>query len=631
MPTTPLRPARSLLATIALVAGLMGFSPAAHAVGPSGNITGNVATWGDRDPANDHDGDGSLGFGDNYYGQQDIPAELAGTEITAVAASARNSMALDGQGKVHVWGDPGSPDNGWATAPPAGLAGETVVAIDTGTGTMMALTDDGIVHTWGSLANVGGSLAVPAALAGKKVTAINAAGADLALTGENGGKVYGWGPNYFGEANVPTAAQSGVVAIAGDRVTSLALKSDGSIVMWGSPYGTVPTADPGRHFVDIAAGGDNHYAALDDAGKVYTWGYFTSPPPESLVGKHVVSLSVGQSLLAAVTDQGEIVVWGSDGYDYDHGAGCPSPACVAADNSAYLPANVATRRAVQVAVGASHLVAALQTPVVNVSAPTIGGTPRVGETLTATTGTWSPADADVSLQWRRDGVAINGATGTGYTLTEADDTATITVSAVAGSSGHLDSAEITSAGVVVAAGAFTSSGAATVTGRATVGSTLTATSPTWAPSPAMRTHQWLRNGLPISGATAPSYVLGSADLGKRISVTITATRAHYVATSATSAASAPVVAGAITASRPVIKGTAKVGRRLTVVRGGTTPSGTTITYQWLRKGRAIKGATRATYKVTTKDRGKALSVRVIRAKAGYATLSLVSRTVRAKA
>lgn len=58
-------------------------------------------------------------------------------------------------------------------------------------------------------------------------------------------------------------------------------------------------------------------------------------------------------------------------------------------------------------------------PPVNTVAPAISGTPLVGETLTSTTGTWDDASSHL-YQWRRDGVAIAGATASTYVMTPAD-------------------------------------------------------------------------------------------------------------------------------------------------------------------------------------------------------------------
>lgn len=57
----------------------------------------------------------------------------------------------------------------------------------------------------------------------------------------------------------------------------------------------------------------------------------------------------------------------------------------------------------------------------------ISGTATVGSTLTA--GARTPAAATVTFQWRKDGVAIPGATGSTYTLTSAELGGAITVSA----------------------------------------------------------------------------------------------------------------------------------------------------------------------------------------------------------
>ena len=54
-----------------------------------------------------------------------------------------------------------------------------------------------------------------------------------------------------------------------------------------------------------------------------------------------------------------------------------------------------------------------------------------------------------------------------------------------------------------------------------MGSTLTARYGTWSPKPTITT-QWLRSGKPIVGATGDTYILTSADLGKKIRVKVTA-------------------------------------------------------------------------------------------------------------
>ncbi|TNM36165.1 hypothetical protein FHP29_18420 [Nocardioides albidus] len=65
----------------------------------------------------------------------------------------------------------------------------------------------------------------------------------------------------------------------------------------------------------------------------------------------------------------------------------------------------------------------------------------------------------------------------------------------------------------------------------------------------------------------------------------------------------------ITCPKPAIKGKRVVGKRLRVVQGSLSPALSTVSYQWFRKAKAIKGATGVKYKIRRKDRGKKVSVR----------------------
>jgi hypothetical protein len=61
--------------------------------------------------------------------------------------------------------------------------------------------------------------------------------------------------------------------------------------------------------------------------------------------------------------------------------------------------------------------------------PVISGTVRVGSTLTAIRGAWSPTPSSFSFQWYADGRPISGATASKYTLTGTDYKKEITVTA----------------------------------------------------------------------------------------------------------------------------------------------------------------------------------------------------------
>jgi hypothetical protein len=192
-------------------------------------------------------------------------------------------------------------------------------------------------------------------------------------------------------------------------------------------------------------------------------------------------------------------------------------------------------------------------------------------------------------------------------------------------SAYLDGAtlQVNATGPVVLAGTVSGT-TPTVTGTAKVGSTLTAAAGTWGPTPVTLAYQWYRSGVAISGATATTYALTASDLGKAMTVKVTGSKASYASTAKTSAATTAVAAGTLTAPTPTISGTKAVGNTLTIVPGTWGPAPVTLAYQWYRSGVAISGATASTYKLTTTDQTKTMTVRVTGTKSGYTTVAHTS-------
>jgi len=81
---------------------------------------------------------------------------------------------------------------------------------------------------------------------------------------------------------------------------------------------------------------------------------------------------------------------------------------------------------------------------------------------------------------------------------------------------------------------------------------------------------------------------------------------------------------------PKIRGTVRVGKKVTATAPSLNPVATGTKYQWLRDGRAVKGATRAAYKITARDRGHALRVRATSTRQGFRAKVTLSGVVRVK-
>ena len=254
--------------------------------------------------------------------------------------------------------------------------------------------------------------------------------------------------------------------------------------------------------------------------------------------------------------------------------------------------------------------------------PTISGTTRVGEKLTASAGLWTPSPVTLSYQWQRDGAAIAGATNSEYTLVDADSDTRISVT-VTGSKLGYTGEPMTSEPTVPIVGPHLESSTPTISGTARVGEKLTVDPGKWTDGASLA-YQWNADGTAIAGATKPTYTLEPAQLGKTITVTVTGSKDGFTSVSKTSNVTAKVKAGKLTAVTPAISGTVRVGQKLTANAGSWEPSPVTLSYQWLRDGVAISSATTSTYTLVNVDMGTKISVKVTGSKSGYASSSKTS-------
>jgi len=157
---------------------------------------------------------------------------------------------------------------------------------------------------------------------------------------------------------------------------------------------------------------------------------------------------------------------------------------------------------------------------------------------------------------------------------------------------------------------------------ARLGATLTADVGSWSPAPSSTTVQWLADGVAITGATAKSLVLTESEVGSAVSVRVTASRAGYESASQVSAATAKVEPGTLVVrAHAAVSGDPKIGRWLNAITPDVSPAPTAISYQWLRRGAPVAGATGSAYKLAKGDVGKELSVRVSVSRSGYTSTS----------
>ncbi|MFE7042016.1 hypothetical protein ACFU9X_21990 [Streptomyces atratus] len=271
-------------------------------------------------------------------------------------------------------------------------------------------------------------------------------------------------------------------------------------------------------------------------------------------------------------------------------------------------------------------------PLKNTTPPAITGTAKVGDRLTATTGTWTPAPASYTYQWNADGKAVTGATASTYTVPAALLGKKVTVTVTAQRTGTPD-VQATSATVTPSRGtAPRATTAPKITGTAKVGAKLTAAAGSWTPSATSYAYQWKADGKAIKGATASTYTAPASLLGKKVTVTVTARRTGHADGSATTAPVKIATGSAPKATKqPTISGTAKVGRTLKAAHGTWTPAPTSYAYQWYENGKVIKGATKSSLTLKSAQRGKKITVKVTARRTGHANGFATSKATKAVA
>lgn len=215
------------------------------------------------------------------------------------------------------------------------------------------------------------------------------------------------------------------------------------------------------------------------------------------------------------------------------------------------------------AIGAAWAV--VQVAPVSAQAPTITGTAKVGETLTAQNGTWENNPTSIRFRWLR--CDANGsaclpipAESRTYKVAPADAGHRLRVRVTAANADGATTVRSEPTAVVQDSSAgVTNTSRPTITGEARVGQELTASEGSWAGNPTSFAFQWQRcdvdafTCVAVPGSTGKSYGVRTADIGFRLRVEVTARNGDRSA-SANSLTTAPVQPTTpITNRRPTIR------------------------------------------------------------------------------
>src|SRR2546423_1607072 len=267
------------------------------------------------------------------------------------------------------------------------------------------------------------------------------------------------------------------------------------------------------------------------------------------------------------------------------------------------------------------------------SAPSISTQPTSQTVTSGQTATFSVAamgTAPFTYQWKKNSVAISGATSSAYTTpatTSYDNGAqfTVVVSNAAGSATS-SAAMLTVSAAAVAPSITMQPASQTVTAGQTASFTVTAT------GTAPLTYQWKKSNAAISGATSSAYTTAattSSDNGAQFTVVVSNAAGSATSSAAMLTVSAAAVAPSITMQPASQTVTAGQTASFSVAATGTAP----LTYQWRKNSAAVSGANSSSYTTSataSSDNGAQFTVVVSNA-SGSATSNAATLTVNAPA
>ncbi len=256
-----------------------------------------------------------VGWGDNRYGQIDIPEEYQDQGFVQVAAGMFHSLGILADGTVVAWGM----NEDGQTDVPEEYRDQRFIQVAAGGSHSLGILADGTVVAWGD--NRLGQTNIPNVYQDQEFTQVSAGGDHSLGILANGG-VVAWG---YGQIDVPKEYQNEeFVQVAAGINHSLGILADGTVVAWGSNASRQTDVEQylDQEFIQIAAGGFHSLGILAN-GRVVAWGnnrYGQTDVPLRLQDtrhpqyQEIIQVAAGSDHSLAILADGTVVVWGDNRY-----------------------------------------------------------------------------------------------------------------------------------------------------------------------------------------------------------------------------------------------------------------------------------------------------------------------------
>lgn len=254
------------------------------------------------------------------YNMMSVPKEING-KIADIAPGGTYGIGLDNEGKIHVWGTTRITDKIDLADIPEEVQAADIVRIAAGSDHVVAHDSQGQLYVWGNTRLQQDQFSSDMKKEMKKgwnIVQLEASTQFSAVVTDDG-NLYLWGNGNQSDIKIRSKYEGKVAKVALTSNHYVCLLKDGSVAYTGykdkgNPLAQVPKDLKGKVVVDIAATADS-VAAVTDNGEVYVWGNTVrgegNIPEMSAPVKKVYG---GRYHYTALLEDGTVVAWGNNKY-----------------------------------------------------------------------------------------------------------------------------------------------------------------------------------------------------------------------------------------------------------------------------------------------------------------------------
>ena len=253
-----------------------------------------------------------------------IPEQLLKTGIADIASGNTYGIGTDVNGEIYMWGHTRITDKIDVSNIPEEVLSADIVSIAAGSDHVAALAEDGQVYVWGNTRLKQDKFSKEMEKAMKKggkdwdVVQLEASNQFSAIVCSDG-NLYLWGNGNMADIKLRSKYEGKIAKVALTENEYIALLKDGSVAYTGykdknSPFARIPDELDDVTVVDIASTSKS-VAAITEDGKIVVWG--SASKGENKVPEFAskpVKLYGGRYHYTAQLEDGSVVTWGDNKY-----------------------------------------------------------------------------------------------------------------------------------------------------------------------------------------------------------------------------------------------------------------------------------------------------------------------------